>query len=428
MLPIGVATTYSVPGLTPPPASGGRPFGLVLGLSLMGVIVGGGAQPLQPAPTPENRPLLPLVALLLPLSGPQQALGVAVRDGFMAACLEPPGAGRCRVLLLDEALVSPLIARAEAQAAGAQLLVGPLLKESVQAFAVPGPSGPVTTSREQIPVLALNNLAEGTQTIPKVWQFGLAPEDEAREIAARASVLGQRRALVLTPTSEWGQRLLAAFRRDFERLGGSVVDTRAFLPGETDFTVPLSNLLRAGKMPATPLESGKKLGETPGLAPGRRMDVDLILVGANSHNGPQIMPQLKFFGAGDLPTYSTSGLWEDGGADNADLNGAIFPDSPWVIAPDDRVIRIKSSLVRHGNKTLSASRLYALGYDAYGLVPHLLSQPFPGPFSSGTLPGVTGLLYGDPVGRIHRQLPFAQIRSGRPVVLPNPLPPVPLAP
>ncbi|MEO7387500.1 MAG: penicillin-binding protein activator, partial [Gammaproteobacteria bacterium] len=246
-----------------------------------------------------------------------------------------------------------------------------------------------------------------------------APEDEAVAVAARAASLGQRRALVLLPANEWGQRLLAAFTTEFATRGGVVVDTRTYLPGAADFSVPIrSLLLSTDPRPATP--GGSNPAEKVSFGPGRRQDVDLIFVAANSSNGRQIVPQLKFFGAADLPTYSTSAIWDDGTTDADDLNGVVFPDSPWVIDPDGRARLIKAGLVRHwGRSALGISRLYALGYDASRLLPDVLRQSTPGPFSGGDVAGSTGMLYADAGGRIHRRLPFAEIRGGRVVPLPT---------
>jgi outer membrane PBP1 activator LpoA protein len=364
-----------------------------------------------------------LVALYVPLSGRQQTLGMAIRDGFIAAHLGTPASRRFSTLIIDEAQVSAAEAHRQALAAGAWVLVGPLLKESLQALAplAGNLTGPLPG---QIPVLALNNLADPEPGGGGLWQFGLAPEDEAREIAARASALGQLRAVVLIPANEWGQRLLAAFTAEFTLQGGVVVDTRTYLPGAADFTVPIRSLLQTtDTTTAPPPGAATNPGEKPSLAPGRRQDVDLILVAANSSNGRQIVPQLKFFGAGDLPTYSTSAIWEDGAADDDDLNGVMFPDSPWVIAPDGRHLIVKNGVIRHwGRGALSVSRLYALGYDAYQLLPEILRQPSPGPFALGEFPGATGVLSADTAGRIHRRLSFAEIRGGRPVSLPGPLP------
>jgi len=354
----------------------------------------------------------PLVALLVPISGRQEALGTAVRDGCVAALLEAPASRHFDVMIIDEARVSAAEAHRQALDAGARALVGPLLKESVQALA------PLAG---QMPVLALNNLADTDPVAGNLWQFGLAPEDEAREIAARATALGQRRAIVLLPASEWGQRLLDAFTAEFTLRGGVVVDTRTYLPGAADYTVPIRSLLMTTEpRPITP-DSAVNPDEKPAIGPGRRQDVDLIFVATNSSNGRQIVPQLKFFGAADLPTYSTSAIWEDGAGDADDLNGVVFPDSPWVIDPDGRALAIKDGLVRHwGRSALGVSRLYALGYDACQLLPEIQRQPAPGPFIGGELAGATGTLYADTTGRIHRRLSFAEVRGGRAV----PLPPV----
>ena len=363
------------------------------------------------------------MALLVPLSGRQESLGQAIRDGFIAASLEAPEGRRFNTLIIDEARVSAAEAQAQARNAGARALVGPLLKESLAALAplVGATAGPLPG---QMAVLALNNLADTDPGNGALWQFALAPEDEAREIAARAAALRQLRAVVLIPATEWGERLLAAFSAEFALRGGVVVDARTYLPGAADFTVPIrSLLLTTDAAPAAP-GSAPKPGEKASLSPGRRQDVDLILIVANSSNGRQILPQLRFFGASDLPTYSTSAIWEDGGADDDDLNGVIFPDSPWVIAPNSRQLLVKNGVVRHwGRAVLSVSRLYGLGYDAYQLLPEVLGQPVPGPFALGEIPGASGALYADASGRIHRRLSFAEIRGGRPISLQPPLPP-----
>ena len=349
----------------------------------------------------------PLIALLVPLSGRQEAVGTAIRDGFVAAWLDTPASRRYRTLIIDEARVAPAAAYREAMEAGARALVGPLLKESVQSIAdLAGP----------LPVLALNTIPNGGPGVPgTVWQFGLAPEDEAAAIATRALALGQRRALALLPASDWGRRLLAAFTERFVDGGGVILDSRTYLPDATDH----SGVIRSLLMTTEPRRAANP-GEVASSGPGRRQDADLIFVATNGSNGRQIMPQLKFFGAADLPTYSTSSIWEDGSSNAVDLNGVVFPDSPWVIGPDGRVAQLKAGLVRHwGKPALRASRFYALGHDAYRLVPDVLGQPTPGPFAGGEVAGATGTLYADWEGRIHRRLGFAEIRGGQAVSLPD---------
>ena len=138
----------------------------LFGLTLMSVIVGAASQSLQAPVDTRHDPNAP-IALLLPLSGRQQSAGMAVRDGFIAAHLAASGSQRAELLVYDVALLGVSEAHAQAQNAGARLIVGPLLRESVQAMNQIGGA---------IPVLALNYLPDGESARTGLWQFGLAPE------------------------------------------------------------------------------------------------------------------------------------------------------------------------------------------------------------------------------------------------------------
>jgi outer membrane PBP1 activator LpoA protein len=392
----------------------------LFGLTLMSVIVGAASQSLQPpvaASTPvpvwrfeTSRDASAPVALLLPLSGRQQSAGMAVRDGFIAAHLAASGSQRAEVLVYDVALLGVGEAHAQAQNAGAGLIVGPLLRESVQAINQIGGT---------VPVLALNYLPDGEPARAGLWQFGLAPEDEAREIAAHAVALGQRRAISLAPDNSWGRRLQSAFEAHFTALGGQVVAARLYPPGESDFSPELRTALAYQD-------------KSPTFAGGRRQDIDLVFLAATHATGKLIYPQLRFYGAGNLPTYSSSAIWEDGDTDASDLNGITFPDGPWMIAPDSRSASLKSQLARWwGPQSLTLSRLYALGHDAWQLLPAIRGQSMPGPFRDGAIEGLTGTLDADTTGRIHRRLQWATIRGGQPTpALPaaNGFAPVPSTP
>ena len=67
-----------------------------------------------------------------------------------------------------------------------------------------------------------------------------------------------------------------------------------------------------------------------------------------------------------------------------------------MIAPDSRSASLKSQLVRYwGPQSLTLSRLYALGYDAWQLLPAIRGQSMPGPFRDGEIQGLTGTLNAD---------------------------------
>ena len=297
------------------------------------------------------------------------------------------------MLVFDVALLGVAEASRQAADAGAGVIVGPLLRESVQ---------DLNRTAGTIPVLALNYLPDGEAGRTGFWQFGLAPEDEAWEIAARAASLGQLRAISLAPDTSWGRRLQTAFQEDFTALGGQVVAARLYPPGASDFSPELRAVLAYQD-------------KSPTFEAGRRQDIDLVFLAANNTTGKLIYPQLRFYGAGDLPTYSTSAIWEDGDHDANDLNGISFPDGPWMIAPDSRSALLRSQLTRYwGPQSLALSRLYALGYDAWQLLPAVRSQSVPGPFRGAEVQGVTGTLQADSMGRIHRRLLWATLRGGQP--------------
>ncbi|MES1196420.1 MAG: penicillin-binding protein activator, partial [Steroidobacter sp.] len=130
------------------------------------------------------------LALLLPLSGKQQASGVAVRDGFLAALLRQDVNTRPVVQIYDTALEGAVDAYKHAISDGANMVVGPLLKEDVQA---------VAASEVSIPTLALNNAGDAFVAPAQLYQFSLDPEDEARQVAMRARAEGKNRAIVLVP-------------------------------------------------------------------------------------------------------------------------------------------------------------------------------------------------------------------------------------
>lgn len=89
-----------------------------------------------------------------------------------------------------------------------------------------------------VPTIALNYL--DTPSFPpshqkNFFQFGLSATDEARQIADRAWIEGQRSALTITPNSSWGARTLAAFRERWEEKGGTLIESTPYGTAQTDF-------------------------------------------------------------------------------------------------------------------------------------------------------------------------------------------------
>jgi len=347
------------------------------------------------------------IAILLPFSSVQQSVARAIRDGFMAAHLSSPGEtpdGVSPTLkFYDTTLLGPEEAYLRAQIDGADFVVGPLLKPELEEII--GNAG-------HIPTLGLNSIDNESPVPSNLYQFALAPEDEAREVARHAVASGAINAVALIQNSEWGLRLLASFRSELESLGGQILQFRSYDPGNQDFSLAITTLLNIERSNQRRQRLTANLRTPLEFEPRRRQDVDVIFIAADASAGRLLLPQLRFHYAGDIPTYATSAVHENHASDS-DLNGVLFPDTPWVLQEDDLTIELKTSLETHWPQRTSPpwTRFYGLGFDAYRLVPLLYNQ-LEGFSSVSALSGELSL--GED-GRVRRRLPFAQFRNGRPL-------------
>jgi uncharacterized protein len=344
------------------------------------------------------------VALLLPLSGRQQAVGSVVRDGFLAAYYQHTTGLRPRVRVYDVTDRNPADVYVTASADGAQFIVGPLTKDEVAAVA--------TVADGRMPVLALNFLPEGAHGPRGFFQFALTPEDEARLAARRAVADGHRRAVLLVPSGDWGNRVAAAFTDALEHAGGSVLARRAFDPQENDYSDDITRLLKLDESRGRHERLARMLGGRLEFEPRRRGDAEFIFVAGQPAQARLIRPQLRFHFAGDLPVYSTSDAFEPDAQANLELDGVMFPDMPWMISSDpvSSAMRdsVQSAWPARANRR---GRLFAFGFDAYRLIP-LLKNPSNARLNA--IAGMTGRLTLDNEGRVRRDLDWAEIRAGQP--------------
>ncbi|HXQ64654.1 MAG TPA: penicillin-binding protein activator, partial [Steroidobacteraceae bacterium] len=357
-------------------------------------------------------PQLPAqVALLLPLSGRLSDAGEAVRDGFLAAYYLQDAATRPRLKIYD-AGEDAAAAYQRAVADGASFVIGPLGKENVQA---------VTRAADgTVPTLALNMLPESEPLPGRFFQFALAPEDEARQVAARLLAEGRRVGVALVPAGEWGTRVLAAFETALTAGGGSIVAARSFAVGTTDYSESIVAILGFEESQRRYRALSAAVGPLQ-FTPRRRDDLQFVFLAGQPVQGRLVRPQLKFHYAGDLPVYSISDIYDPNPIANLDLEGVAFTDIPWMIADDPAIAEIRNTVQQlWPANARRRSRLFAMGFDAWRLVPELgtargaITEP---------LAGMTGRLTVDAAGRVRRGLDWAVVGSDGQV---RPLPPPPL--
>ncbi|WP_338522693.1 penicillin-binding protein activator [Pseudomonas batumici] len=349
------------------------------------------------------------IALLLPQDGPLASVGKALREGFMAAHYQAQQAGQKppAIEFYDSSRIGSLDDfYRKAQASGVQLVIGPLEKPLVKQL----------SARPQLPITTLAlNYSESAQNPAQLFQFGLAAEDEAREVARRARADGLHRAAIMVPKGEWGDRVLKAFRQNWEANGGSVVGIeRVDQPVALAQQIAELFQLRQSEGRAKSLQS--TVGGQVSAQPSRRQDIEFIFLAATPQQAQQIKPTLNFQYAGDVPVYATSHVFSATGDQNQynDMNGIRFCETPWLLDANDPLRRQVTAQWPQAGGALG--RLYAMGVDAYRLAPRLGQLKA---LPDSRIDGLSGSLSMDAAQRVERQLPWAQFVSGQVQRLPD---------
>lgn len=349
------------------------------------------------------------VALLLPFGDTLGAAAQAVRDGFMTAWYADRGAGtRPDLRIYSTADAEPLAVHAQAVAAGAEFVVGPLRKTGVATL---GAAEELGTG-----VLALNVADEpitGTH-LAGFYQFGLTPEDEAVQVARRAFREGTR-ALLMAPDSAWGRRIMDTYAETWNALGGQVLAQVLYTNEAQAYPEAVKRALNVDLSEARAAGLRRALNLPLHVEPRRRSDVDTILLAGFPDNARQVLPQLRYFRAENVPVFATSHVYAGGtnAERDRDLNGLVFADMPWLFGASDAATFVE---VRKHWPAESASfaRLFGLGVDAYRLIPYLPRMRYqPGL----RVPGATGTLWMDERGVIHRSVIWLRFEDGVPRVL-----------
>ncbi|SDB03534.1 penicillin-binding protein activator [Pseudomonas sp. NFACC13-1] len=349
------------------------------------------------------------IALLLPQSGQLAAVAKALREGFMAAHYQAQQAGQTppSIQFYDSASLTSMDEfYRKAQADGVQLVIGPLEKPLVKQI----------STRPQLPITTLAlNYSEGEQGPPQLFQFGLAPEDEAREVSRRARADGLHRAAAMVPKGEWGDRVLKAFSQDWQANGGTIVAIeRVDQPVQLAQQIADMFQLRQSEGRAKSLQS--TVGTTVAAQPSRRQDIEFIFLASTPQQAQQIKPTLNFQYAGDVPVYATSSVFSASGDQNQynDMSGIRFCETPWLLDANDPLRKqVTAQWPQAGG---SLGRLYAMGADAYRLAPRLGQLKT---LPDSRIEGLSGSLAVSPNQRVQRQLPWAEFVNGQVQRLPD---------
>ena len=351
------------------------------------------------------------IALLLPLTGKLKNPSIAVRDGFLAAWyLDKKKKGE--VEIYDANSLNIIEVYQQALDDGADYIVGPLEKEATNHLYEN------TDGSIKILTLTRRNIEKEMRENKNLFQFGLIAEDEIEQITKIAFNDGHKRALVLTPDTPWGILLAEMFKENWEKLGGEINEHSSYSDNTDDFSSPVKKLLNIDLSEQRAKHLRNKLKIKIHNKVRRRQDSDCIFTAGNiAKNARQLIPQIRFHHADNLPIYSTSHIFT-GVADSEkdiDLNGVTFVDIPWILDTKRQLSIIQDQLNKNWSQEKSKyRRFYALGIDAYRIIPELnrLANE-----KNSIMTGETGDLSIVSDNIIKRNLRKAKFLEGKPVLL-----------
>lgn len=201
-------------------------LGLAMMLAACSTVVPRAAPPppiARPAPKPVNPNGLPedvarhRIALLVPLSGPNAAVGQSIADAA-AMALADTGGKALRITNYDTAQGAEPAAR-KALAEGNKVFLGPLLSEDVHAVEA-------QAATAGVPVIAFSNDAEAAGD--DVWLLGFSPAQSIDRIVRFAKSKGLTRFAALIPPGVYGRNASNMLIRTAEAAGGSVVAMQSY--------------------------------------------------------------------------------------------------------------------------------------------------------------------------------------------------------
>jgi outer membrane PBP1 activator LpoA protein len=338
------------------------------------------------------------IGLLLPLSGQLARAGEAVRDGFISAALIAGGLDRLELTIYDTAAEPLPVIYERALADRAQMLVGPLQKNTVTELNGLNPD---------LPVLVLNYL--DAQTIPaaELEQVGLAIEDEATTITHRLEQDGMARVLLFHNYEDWSVRARRVLVEEANSTGRIHLTVQPFTDVRT-VTEAVGNAMHVAGSRERRDELAGLLGEQLEFVPRAREDVDAVVALITNSEANALVPALRFHFAEHLPVYASSQTTRTARSGQlAELDGFHVSELPWFLGSDPVYSAMAAPFNLDRNPYAS---LVALGSDAYRLAERIHVGT-----AAGSVPllGSTGLLSPASDGRIRRELAWGVISGER---------------
>ncbi|GAC15620.1 penicillin-binding protein activator [Aliiglaciecola lipolytica] len=381
------------------------------------------------------------VAVLLPLSGRLAQQGLAIKEGLLSAyyaqqqAMSTDVVENSTVLHFFDTEINNVPKLVE-DVSEYDVVIGPLIKEKLAEFSALAPAHlniiglnrlDISAEPEELTSLDSNEVPETstpeTTTVPGIRvYFALSPEDEAVQLANKVFNTGVVSPIVVTQQSGAPMRMANTFLQTWQMLVGE--DAPA--PGLATFTdnksmrTSLTSLLDVAQSKTRIDQLENLTSEQIHSVPRNRRDIDAIVLFASPEQtellNPIVETSLSPFNDKAVPVFASSRSYSQNFSNNSlrDLRNITFTDMPWML-PDEDHKALKNEVAKIWPKQDDTlKRLFALGFDAYSLVPDL---PGLSALPQVSVKGLTGTLSIDQDGNIIRVLPFGKITESEVILL-----------
>jgi branched-chain amino acid transport system substrate-binding protein len=266
------------------------------------------------------------IALLVPLTGPNAAVGQSIANAASMA-LNDTGNKTVRMTSYDTA-TGAAAAAARALAEGNRLFLGPLLGEDATAVAP-------AARAAQVPVISFSNDAAVAGN--GVFLMGFSPSQSIDRVVRFAKSKGMNKFAALVPTGAYGRSASTSMIKAVEGAGGNLVAMKSYERNAKSMGTAVAQL-------------------------GKDQDYDGVLIADNGRVAAQVVPLIRKSSSPQARVLGTE-LWS---AEPALLTSPILGGAWYASVSDTRYRQLAQAYRRQYGK--APFRLASLGYDSMLLV------------------------------------------------------------
>jgi len=370
------------------------------------------------------------IAVLLPLTGRLADQGLAIKQGILAGYLDDlpntkftiNNAQKYReIRFFDSALktaqqLNELVAEFD-------VVVGPLVKDRIIKLTAVLPSDKILLALNRVELQAktttigqVEQIVEPNLTASEHYYFSLAPEDEAQQLALYIHQKQLVRPIVFAADTPTTQRMAEAFIAKWKETPHAIQPELTLFTDSKDMRTQVSQMLDVAQSKQR-VKQIETLSDVEVFSVERnRRDIDAIVMFANPEQAkllnPIIEASLSPFARRSLSVFASSRSYSLDLNSNSlrDLRNLTFTDMPWML-PEHRWQNLaKQSTQLWPQKQDTLLRLFAMGFDAYNLLPNLRQLKALPQLASH---GLTGEINVDHQGVLYRRLLWAQVAQDR---------------